>query len=581
MFPSDIPSDSGNQSEHISPEAAQDIVENAPIGIFYSSPEGRFLWVNQTFARLGGYETSQEMLDKITDISQQLYVFPGDRAEILRLLNSQGAVVEYECQIRHKDGSTIWVCLSVRSFWNDKGDLLYYQGFCNDITQRKESEQELNAAQKELSTILDNVPAMVWKKDVQGNYAYANKMFCDAVGVAKEDLQGRSDQGIHPLSIADKFRRDDRKVLSTGKPLLNIEEHYKDSAGQTAWSLTEKFPYFDNTGEVIGSLGFALDITELKQVEEELKYQHWRLENMVQGTQAGTWEWNVQTGETVFNDTWARMLGYSLEELSPSSIRTWESLTHPDDLKKAKSLLERHFRGDLPYYDCELRMQHKQGHWVWIQDRGQVVTRTEDGRPLLMFGTHLDISARKRAEQDLKTERAFLSTVLDNIQEAIVVCDQQGRLVRFNEAARRLHGVPEQPIPPEQWATYYDLYQPDGKTLLATHEIPLYRALQGEYFQDVEIMVASKHKGQRFFACNGQPLMEGGEIAGAVVTMFDVTARKQAEQQKEMRLRLISFASGHSLAELMTKALDEIELFLHSSISFFHFVELDQKTLSL
>jgi PAS domain S-box-containing protein len=136
-----------------------------------------------------------------------------------------------------------------------------------------------------------------------------------------------------------------------------------------------------------------------QQAEEKLRNEHWRLESIIEGTNIGTWEWNVQTGATEFNERWAEIIGYTLAELAPTTITTWQKFTHPDDQPKVTHLLEDHFSGELPYYHCELRMQHKDGHWVWILDRGRVMTRTEDGRPAMMFGTHADITERKQAEE--------------------------------------------------------------------------------------------------------------------------------------------------------------------------------------
>ncbi len=139
----------------------------------------------------------------------------------------------------------------------------------------------------------------------------------------------------------------------------------------------------------------VIDITERKQAEQALLENNQRMKGIIEGTYAGTWEWNVQTGETIFNAVWAQLIGYTLEELAPVSIKTWEQFAHPDDLKKSYDLLERHFAGELPHYNCEIRMRHKDGHWVWINNRGRVITRTADGKPLMMFGTHIDITERK------------------------------------------------------------------------------------------------------------------------------------------------------------------------------------------
>ena len=131
---------------------------------------------------------------------------------------------------------------------------------------------------------------------------------------------------------------------------------------------------------------------------KDLKIECDSLRNIIEGTNLGTWEWNIQTGETVFNERWAQIIGYTLEEISPVSIETWTSFVHPEDLKKSEAQLKQVFVRNLDYYDIELRMKHKDGSIVWIQDRAKVVLWVDDGAPLLMSGTHNDITARKRVE---------------------------------------------------------------------------------------------------------------------------------------------------------------------------------------
>ena len=121
-----------------------------------------------------------------------------------------------------------------------------------------------------------------------------------------------------------------------------------------------------------------------------------------QGTCASTWEWNVQTGETRFNERWASIIGYTLDDLAPISIQTWWDRAHPDDVQRSQHLLNKHFAVELPRYDCAARMQHRAGHWVWVLDRGRVLTWTPDRKPEWMFGTHTDITALKRQEDALR-----------------------------------------------------------------------------------------------------------------------------------------------------------------------------------
>jgi PAS domain S-box-containing protein len=126
-----------------------------------------------------------------------------------------------------------------------------------------------------------------------------------------------------------------------------------------------------------------------------------RLRSTIGNAIIGTWEWNIQTGETIFNEQWANIVGYSLEELSPTNIDTWTKLVHPEDLIKSEEQLNAHFNGKTAEYRVEARMRHQNGHWVWVLDWGRVFKWTNEGKPLLMSGFHQDISERKQAELQL------------------------------------------------------------------------------------------------------------------------------------------------------------------------------------
>ncbi|TAH40982.1 MAG: EAL domain-containing protein [Betaproteobacteria bacterium] len=118
----------------------------------------------------------------------------------------------------------------------------------------------------------------------------------------------------------------------------------------------------------------------------------------LQGAGIGTWAWNVQTGEIRINEEWARIVGYTLQELGPTTIALWKSLAHPDDLAESQRQLTRHWRGDADRYECECRMRHKDGHWVWVLDCGRLLSRDEEGRPQWMFGAHTELTRQKAAE---------------------------------------------------------------------------------------------------------------------------------------------------------------------------------------
>jgi PAS domain S-box-containing protein len=155
----------------------------------------------------------------------------------------------------------------------------------------------------------------------------------------------------------------------------------------------------------------------------------------------------------------------------------------------------------------------------------------------------LDITARKELETRLRQEQNFLNALLDNVQAGIVACDAEGQLKLFNQAARSFHGLSEQPLPPEEWAENYDLYLPDGKTRMNTTDIPLYRALQGQRVNNVEMMIVPSQGVPRILSANGQAIVDvNGEKHGAVIVMHDITARKQSEEalrKTEQRYRSV------------------------------------------
>ncbi len=128
---------------------------------------------------------------------------------------------------------------------------------------------------------------------------------------------------------------------------------------------------------------------------------------------------------------------------------------------------------------------------------------------------------------------SFLTAVLENLAEGVVACDANGVLTTFNRATREFHGLPEQPLPAEEWAQHYNLFHADGKTLLTREEVPLFRALRGEVVKDVEMIIAAKDK-TRLVLCNGQAIYDSNGIKlGAVVAMHDITAIKAAAQAED------------------------------------------------
>lgn len=150
------------------------------------------------------------------------------------------------------------------------------------------------------------------------------------------------------------------------------------------------------------------DVTSYFNTQEALREERQRLQWVLEATRPGIWEVNLETGETQYNDRWLEMLGYVASELQPRNLDTWQNMVHPEDLPRAMRMRKAHLEGDLPYYECDMRMRHKRGHWLWVNNRGRVHRRDEKGRALYMSGTLLDIHDRVTAQEEVRSLNASL-----------------------------------------------------------------------------------------------------------------------------------------------------------------------------
>ena len=194
------------------------------------------------------------------------------------------------------------------------------------------------------------------------------------------------------------------------------------------------FVFFD-LATVAVSLGLGASVTRRARAEIKLAASEARMDRVIAGAQLGVWDRDVVTGHLSFNRLWAEMLGYTLEEVEPHE-RSWQRLIHPEDLHRVTSVLDAHFQGQTPFYETEHRLRTKDGGWKWVLTRGSIVERDENGRPLRVSGTHIDITERKRAE----TERHRLLEIIEATTDFIATMDLEGRTIYANGALLRLRG---------------------------------------------------------------------------------------------------------------------------------------------
>jgi PAS domain S-box-containing protein len=247
--------------------------------------------------------------------------------------------------------------------------------------------------------LVEGISHIIFTTDIRGRFTYVSPVIQQVLGYSPAELAGKYFYSLVPSDerhiLGERF-----KEAQEGKVSPN-DFKMVDKSGAIHWGRIIAQPLIVDD-KITGITGLIGDITELKHSEQALQESEEKLKLAIEGSGVGLWDWRVQAGPIVINDRWAHIIGYTMEELGPLTIERWQSFMHPDDLQKYKDLLLKHFAGETPDFECESRMLHKEGHWVWVLDRGMVTERDKDKKPVRMTGTHLNISERKAAEEALR-----------------------------------------------------------------------------------------------------------------------------------------------------------------------------------
>lgn len=298
--------------------------------------------------------------------------------------------------------------------------------------------------------------------------------------------------------------------------------------GQTLWILDNTTLVRDSRGEISHYAGYLVDISTSMNLREEIVETKNNLELVIKNTKVGIWDWYVQSGETVFNERWAEIIGYTLEELSPVTIKTWMDHAVEEDLPESKRLLQKHWNGETDSYLHECRMRHKSGRLVWVQDSGQVVEWNEDGSPKRMVGTHLDITAHKEAEQKILEAQAKYQTVADFTYAWEYWIGTDGELVYVSPSCKRISGYSQKEFLRNP-ALLHEIIHPDDQKLFIghTHEVD---ELGGTI--PIQFRIITKDGQERWLGHNCQSISNTmGECTGRRGSNRDITQQKVAEQR--------------------------------------------------
>lgn len=251
-------------------EKYHSIFDHLVEGIFRTTPDGHYLLANAAMARIYGYASPEDLMENVTDIARRLYVKESRRDEFIRLMQEHDTIINFESETYRKDGSTIWISENCRAVRDGQGRLLYYEGSVEDVTQRRQAEENLRSSESLYHSLVENSPQNIFRKDIQGRFLFANAQYCKHYNCKFEDILGKTDFDFFPTELAEKFRRDDWRVMETGRTLNVTEEHHPKGQEQS-YAQVIKSPLYGADGRIIGLQGMFWDVTAQHMAEERVR----------------------------------------------------------------------------------------------------------------------------------------------------------------------------------------------------------------------------------------------------------------------------------------------------------------------
>jgi PAS domain S-box-containing protein len=384
-----------------SEERYRTIIESIGDGYNEVDPKGNFTFFNESFRKLLGYDR-----EEILGMNYRRFTDSESAEKIFRAYNKvweTGVPLDrFEWDIIRKDGVRRSIEISVCQIKDPSGKAVGFGGIARDATDRKQAEWTLKESEANYRAIFENAIMGIYQSTPEGRYINTNQAFADIFGYdSPEDILNQIND-IGKQMYANPEDRSRIRALLDVHERATIETAIRRKDGTIGWILNNVRLIRDDEGKVHCYEGFVQDVTGLKQVEEELRVARERMELALRGANLGMYDGNLETGEFYVDDRYLDMLGFTREEFPRFTAETWEMLVHPDDREFCMQGYRQVMEGLLQSGRREYRLRHKSGRWVWVLDQGKVVNKDDQGRPLRICGTHLDITDRRLLEEELQ-----------------------------------------------------------------------------------------------------------------------------------------------------------------------------------
>jgi PAS domain S-box-containing protein len=376
-------------------EKYHNIFEHSLDGIFQSTPSGRFITVNPALARMWGYESPEELVTSITNIALQVYVYPEQRKEFLRLMEENGEVPSFEFQAYRKDGGVIWVQESVHTVRDSDGNVLYYEGTVKDITEQRQTLEALRRSEERYRRTLNNMLEGCQIIDFDWRYIYVNDTAAAHGRRKPEELLMRTMMEMYPGIEKTELFAIFQGCMEKRTP-KRIENEFTFPDGDNGW--------FEFSIEPVpeGLFILSIDITERKQAEKKLHDREARYRTLFENLPIPVFTKDRDGRYTSCNAEELRYwsvspVGHTDQELLPSEIA---DALREDDLRVMET--------EEPLFGEEKFQTPSEIRYELIR---KVPLYDGSGNVIGVLGAGVDITERKHAEKKIQQQLARLTAV--------------------------------------------------------------------------------------------------------------------------------------------------------------------------
>jgi PAS domain S-box-containing protein len=494
---------------------------NQPIAIGFA--DGRLGRFNPAFCELVGYtEKELQTTDWATDLTPPEWL-PMER-DVLAKLERTGEPVRYEKEYIHKNGTHIPIELFVHLNRDQDGEPEYYFAFITDITERKKASEALQRSEATLRKAQEVAHLGSWKLDLATErFTLSDEAYHMYGQEPREEGLSRADfmEWVHPDDRAYGVKLFEA-LLADGE--ATFEYRAIRSGGEVRWITGRGITSFDPAGKPLKMFGFQQDITERKQVEEDLRQSERRLILSQETAHLGTWELDLSTTRITWTDELYRIFGIALGEIE----LTYESVlerVYPEDREKKDQVIQQIVKQGSARF--EYRIVRPNGDIRWISGEGET-TCDETGNPVRIFGIAQDITDRKRVENKLKEKEESLRLMFE--QAPMPICMNSlsdGAFISANPAYEKLIGYTTDEL---RGMTFFDITHPDD------------RPKNKDLLNDISTQQAAGFKMEKRYRCkDGVQIVvmvhatavhdaEGTPLLGLAV-VEDITELKRAKEE--------------------------------------------------